>query len=79
MPLASPTATQPVLSTQDQQAQHLNDLWAAHNWPEVIAVIKQIRAIDPNYDDMTQKLYAAHVNYGYRLVALGMIDEAKAE
>jgi LysM repeat protein len=68
-------------------AQSLHESWAiasdddkrAEEWEEVIGLIEQIRAINPNYDDMTEKLYAAHVNYGQQLVAEGRLEEAKLE
>lgn len=69
----------PILTPIEELAQRLHEPWTAENWPEVISLIEQILALDPNYDDMTEKLYAAHVNYGYRLAAEGQLEEAKAE
>ncbi|HLF25107.1 MAG TPA: LysM peptidoglycan-binding domain-containing protein [Anaerolineae bacterium] len=73
-----PIATPPV-NPLDPLVQRLADVWAAENWVEVINVIEQIRAIDPNYPELTEKLYAAHVNYGYQLLAQGNVDGARAE
>ena len=60
-------------------AKSLHDPWAAKDWETVIRLIGQILAINPGYDDMTEKLYAAHVNYGQQLVAEGRLEEAKLE
>jgi tetratricopeptide (TPR) repeat protein len=73
------TTPSPTLTVEEQLAQRLHEPWAAENWPEVISLIEQILAINPDYDDMTEKLYAAHVNYGYKLIAEGKLEEAKEE
>jgi LysM repeat protein len=69
----------PTLTVEEQLAQHLHEAWAAENWEEVISLIVQIQAINPDYDDMTEKLYAAHVNYGHKLAAEGRLEQAKEE
>ena len=69
----------PTLTAVDELAQRVHEPWAAENWPEAISLIEQILAIDPNYDDMTEKLYAAHVNYGVKLAAEGRLEEAKEQ
>ena len=75
-PAAIPTAMPP-LAVEEQLAQSLHEPWAAKDWEKVIAVIEQILDINPDYDDMTEKLYAAHVNYGRQLAAEGRLEEAK--
>jgi LysM repeat protein/Tfp pilus assembly protein PilO len=72
--IATPT---PTLTAEEQLAHSLDQLWAQQNWPEVIRVIEQILALNPNYDGMTAKLYAAHVNYGYQLAAENKLEQAK--
>jgi LysM repeat protein len=67
----------PPLAVEEQLAQSLHEPWAAKDWEKVIAVIEQILDINPDYDDMTEKLYAAHVNYGRQLAAEGRLEEAK--
>ncbi|MFZ5917710.1 MAG: LysM peptidoglycan-binding domain-containing protein [Chloroflexota bacterium] len=69
----------PARTAADALADQLHAPWAAENWPEVIDLIQRILAIDPNYAGMRDKLYAAHVNYGYRLKAEGRLEEARAE
>jgi tetratricopeptide (TPR) repeat protein len=64
---------------EEKLAQRLHEPWAAENWEEVIRLIEQILEINPDYDDMTEKLYAAHVNYGYKLASEGKLEEAKEE
>ena len=76
----SPTATPaPTLTVEEQLAQSLHAPWAAQDWEEVIRLVKQILAINRDYDDMVQKLYAAHVNYGRQLAAGGRLEGAKWE
>lgn len=65
VPTASPTPDVSALITQ------LDGPWAAENWPEVIRLIQEIRQQAPNEPGMTEKLYAARVNYGYQLAGLG--------
>lgn len=69
----------PTLTIEEQLAQSLHEPWAAENWEEVIRIIEQILAINPNYPGMTEKLYAAHVNYGYKLMREGQLERAKEE
>ena|GEM_PF-831838 len=82
-PTGTPAAT---LTVEEQLEQSLDELWAvasrgerAEDWEEVIRVIEQIMAINPDRDDMKEKLYAAHVNYGRQLAAEGRLEEAKLE
>ena len=78
-PTTAPPTPAPTMAVEEQLAQSLHEPWAAKNWPEVIRLIGQILAINPGYDDMVEKLYAAHVNYGQQLVAQGKLEEAKLE
>jgi len=68
-----PTVTAAVSPTPDVSAlvAQLDDPWAAENWPEVIRLIQEIRQQAPNEAGLTEKLYAARVNYGYQLAELG--------
>lgn len=54
----------------------LDDAWRFQDWPEAIELVQLIRQADPTYPDMLDKLYAAHVNYGYRLAELGDLPGA---
>ncbi len=78
-PTTAPSTPAPALTAVDQLAQSLHEPWAAKDWGRVISLIEQILALSPNYDDLTEKLYAAHVNYGQQLVAEGKLEEAKLE
>lgn len=70
-----PDVPLPVLSTAtpaSEQAQleaALHEPWSAENWPEVIRILEQILVLSPGDAETTQKLYSAHVNYGYQLLA----------
>jgi len=75
-----PTATPvPTLTVEEQLAQSLHAPWAAEDWEEVIGLVARILAINPHYDDMVQKLYAAHVNYGRQFASEGNPEGAKWE
>jgi len=79
-PLATATGTPvPTLTVEEQLARSLDAPWTAQDWEEVIRLIEQILAMDPDYDDMTEKLYAARVNYGHKLAAEWRLEEAKEE
>jgi len=79
-PVATPTSAPPrTLTVEEQLAKSLDEPWAAKEWEPVIGLVEQILAINPAYDDMTEKLYAAHVNYGQQLAAEGRLEEAKLE
>jgi len=79
-PVAAPTsAPSRTLTVEEQLAKSLDEPWAAKEWETVIGLVEQILAINPDYDDMTEKLYAAHVNYGQQLAAEGQLEEAKLE
>ena len=71
-----PTAT---LTADQLLAQQLDAAWTSGNWPQAISLIGQILVLNPTADGMTQKLYAAHVNYGRTLVAAGRLEDAKTE
>jgi len=80
IPVATPTSAPPrTLTVEDQLAKSLDGPWEAKEWETVIGLIEQILVINPARDDMTEKLYAAHVNYGQQLVAEGKLEEAKVE
>ena len=78
-PAAAATATAAAPSVEAQLTQRLDALWAAQNWVEAIGVIEQLRALRPADPNLTEKLYAAHVNLGYRRIGEGQIEEARAE
>ena len=79
-PVATPTSEPSrTLTVEEQLAKSLDEPWAAKEWETVIGLVEQILAINPTYDDMTEKLYAAHVNYGKQLAAEGKLEEAKME
>ena len=87
-PVVVPTSTPPQpLTVEEQLERSLHESWAvasdddkrAEEWEEVIGLIRQILDVNPARDDMTEKLYAAHVNYGRQLVEEGKLEEAKVE
>lgn len=73
-PTPIPTATvDPRLPLLMQQ---LDAAWNAYNWPDVLRLVDEIIAIDPYYDEIQDKRYYAHVNYGIQLWADGRPAEA---
>jgi LysM repeat protein len=76
---APPTAAPPAVNSIDQLTLRLDHEWAAKNWPEVIGLLEQIHAVDPNFTDLMNKLYSAHVNNGYLLIAANRLDDARIE
>lgn len=53
--------------------------WALENWETVINLLIRIRVTNPEYENLTEKLYSAHVNYGFRLMEEDKLTEAKAQ
>jgi tetratricopeptide (TPR) repeat protein len=74
--LATPT---PTVTVEEQLEQGLDEAWEAENWEEAINLIEQILTLNPDRADMTEKLYSAHVNYGYRLADERKLEEAKEQ
>lgn len=76
-PLPQPTASPPEITPADALAEQIHEPWSQENWSATIDIIEQILAIDASYSEMSEKLYAAHVNYGYQMLEQG--DEAGAK
>ena len=72
-PLPAPTAT----PTLQQLEQALDAAWNAQDWEEVLRLIEQIIAIDPNYDNIQERHYYAYVNYGYWLLTQNRCTDSK--
>jgi hypothetical protein len=51
--------------------------WADEDWPTVIHLLEQILTLAPDNSEMKTKLYAAYVNYGYRLLNEQKTSEAQ--
>ncbi|MHB0859129.1 MAG: LysM peptidoglycan-binding domain-containing protein [Anaerolineae bacterium] len=77
-PLADPTPTWTTAQIlQDLMAQ-LDTAWNAQDWLRALSLINQVIAIDPNYSDIQERRYFAHVNYGYQLLTAGRCTDATA-
>ena len=59
--------------------QVLDVYWANQDWPRALQTIDQIVAADPNYRNVQERKYYAHVAYGYDLLTLGQCDLARAQ
>ncbi len=55
----------------------LDTAWAAGDWAEAIGVLGKLRTAEPAIGRWTDKLYAAHINYGYELADAGALTDAK--
>jgi hypothetical protein len=53
--------------------------WESADWQQVIHIIGQILALVPDYNDMVEKLYVAHINYGHQLLNGEEAEEATAQ
>ena len=78
-PLPVPTAVPTQPPTADLLAEQLHQPWQDEDWATAIGIIQEILAIDPSYPEMTEKLYAAYVNDGFRLQAQGDEDGARLQ
>jgi LysM repeat protein len=67
---------------QDQLAylwQVLDIYWANQDWPKALEIIGQIEALDPNYRNVQERKYYAHVAYGYDLMTDGQCEVARVQ
>ena len=79
---AGPAAEAPASASLDQMSDleaQLQAAWTSQDWPLAIQTIEAILALDLGRTEMLDNLYAAHVNYGYRLYAEGQLPQARAE
>lgn len=67
----------PTLTIVQRMEADLDAAWARGDWAEVIAILRQIETLDPGFDGLVEKLYAAHVNYGHTLAGRGELVEAR--
>lgn len=74
--LPTPAEREPQLPGLEEQ---LDTAWAEEDWETVIGLLAHIQETDPEYESLTEKLYATHVNYGFRLMEEGKLTEAKAQ
>ncbi|MBK9050777.1 MAG: LysM peptidoglycan-binding domain-containing protein [Chloroflexi bacterium] len=65
------------ISEVDVLIASLDTPWTAEDWPTVIQLLEQILTLAPDNSEMKTKLYAAYVNYGYRLLNEQKTSEAQ--
>lgn len=77
----SPTPNTAVPPTPDTASLlfQLDEAWQQQNWPTVINLVNGILLDDATNAAMIEKLYAAHVNYGYQLAGSGNTSAATAQ
>lgn len=71
----TPTQDQRLINLEAQ----LDTAWNAQDWPEALRIINEMIAIDPEYDDIQERRYFAHINYGYDLLTEGRCTESLGE
>lgn len=76
---AAGTPTPTSEETLQQLMEQLDAAWHQQDWPEALDLIDQIIAIDPEYDDIQERHYYAHVNYGFKLMTEGECTQSLAE
>ncbi len=62
---ATPTLTEE--ERLQELTERLDATWNELDWAETLQLIDEITAIDPDYDDIEEKKYDAHIGYGYQL------------
>jgi len=77
MAVGTPTPTNEEALTELMQ--RLDAAWIEQDWPEALDLIEQIIAIDPDYDDIQDRHYEAHVKYGFQLMTEGECTQSLAE
>jgi LysM repeat protein len=76
---ADPTATLTDEERLEELEEQLDTAWNELNWEEALRIIDEIMAIDPDYDDIEDKKYDAHIGYGYQLFNAGDCSGALAQ
>ena len=77
VPIATLTPA-PTLSWSELQSR-LDSAWAQEDWPQAIGLLEQMRAANPGDKTVQEKLFAAHFNYGVKLVRSEQLPEAAAQ
>jgi tetratricopeptide (TPR) repeat protein len=75
--IATPTPA-PILSWSELQSR-LDSAWAQEDWAQAIGLLEQMRAANPADKAVQEKLFAAHFNYGIKLVRSEQLPEAVAQ
>jgi len=65
--------------TIEELWRELDVVWANSDWPQAISLLQRVRERDADYDDVEEKLFAAHFNYGVQLVRQERLREAIAQ
>jgi LysM repeat protein len=75
LPVTTPDALTPQPSDVSALENALNAAWAEGKWELALAYINQLRALGAE-GDLTDKRYAARVNYGHQLLKSGQTEKA---
>jgi len=77
VPIATPTPA-PTLNWSELP-RRLDSAWAQEDWAQAIGLLEQMRAANPGDKAVQEKLFAAHFNYGVKLVRSEQLPEAVAQ
>lgn len=73
--VAAPTPT----PTIEELWELLDVAWANRDWPQAIDLLQRMREMAPNYNDVEERLFTAHFNYGVQLVRQERLKQAIAQ
>lgn len=78
--MATPIPTSTPTPTQAERIaplrQELDRIWETEQWPQLIAILERIQALDPAYPGLRERLCAAHLLYGLELVESNRLERA---
>ncbi len=75
----SPPAATPTPTKAERIAplhQELDRVWETEQWPQIMAILERIQAIDPDYPGLRERLFTAHLLYGLELVESNRLEQA---
>lgn len=67
----------PIVITHEYLESQLDAVWAGSDWPAAIEILEQLVIMKPGDQETVEKLYAAHVNYGYLFRSANQTENAQ--
>ncbi|MBN1314395.1 MAG: LysM peptidoglycan-binding domain-containing protein [Anaerolineales bacterium] len=69
----------PIIITYEILENQLHAIWSDGDWPAAIEILEQLVAMKPGDNKVIEKLYAAHVNYGYLFMSANQLENAQIQ
>jgi LysM repeat protein len=69
----------PIVITHEIMENQLHAIWAEEDWPAAIEILEQLIIMKPGDNETIEKLYAAHVNYGYQFMSVNQPENAQIQ